>query len=68
LEREILANKVVQIWTRTDLSIVLNTVPSYDDIISAHVSFIANNQQAGKDTSVGGAYVVYDNQMNAIST
>jgi len=59
---------MLQIYTGTDSSIVLNTVPSYDDLIAARTTFIATNQQAGNDTDTDGAYVVYDNQMNALST
>ena len=53
-------------WNST---IFLNSVPSYDDLISARVQFIAENQQVSDpDSPLDNAYIVYDNQMGKMVT
>lgn len=46
--------------------IFLNSVPSYDDLISARTTFIAEKQQVSQaGVTIDGAYILYDNQMKA---
>ncbi|KAK2759902.1 hypothetical protein FQN54_002636 [Arachnomyces sp. PD_36] len=51
-------------------SIVLNTVPDYYEIIAKRTQFIASRQQIdpADNEILGGAYVLYDNQMEGMVT
>jgi hypothetical protein len=52
-----------------DSRVVLNAVPPLDDLIAARVRFIARNQQIDRpDTPLHGAFVLYDNEANALVT
>ena len=51
-------------------SIVINTVPEFENIIANRTHFIASKQQVdpAANATIGGAYVVYDNEINSIVT
>jgi hypothetical protein len=51
-------------------SVIVNVVPRFQDIIANRTHFIAKNQQIdpSSNATIGGAYVPYDNQINAVVT
>lgn len=51
-------------------SIIINSIQAYNTTIATRVSFIAANQQidTALNSTLAGALVVYDNQMNGIVT
>lgn len=47
-------------------TIVINVVPDLDDLIASRTQFITTNQQiTSQNSNLSGAYVLYDNQMDA---
>ena len=51
-------------------SITINTVPRFENIIFSRTYFIASRQQIdpAANATIGGAYVVYDNQIDSVVT
>lgn len=68
---EELGEQTLQLTTSAgNSSIVLNTVPAFYQTIAKRTQFIASHQQidSADNETLGGAYVLYDNQMNAVVT